>query len=462
MMKTSYFLDIDPRVCRVAAEFPNGFQMTCGERVEPSVYLDIYRRVGATWGWKSRLDWTLEEAANHLSRANVDVGILTCDTHEVGFYEYERNTSEISEIVYFGLVPKWIGKGLARAFLNAILDRAVDQGVTKVELKTASTDHSNALRFYRAAGFSLRTAIYCDEDISISRDFADNLPLCVRPLQSLLNMNWFATRAVAEYFGVPASIEELMEMLDWASRLDLSVRVLGEGANSLLPDNLAKGVVVRLTGHEFEKIDIGEAFVTCGAGASLSRTIAETIRNGLGGLEHFAGIPASIGGAIVGNAGGRKGGIGDIIDWVEIIDNDLQLRRIDQFGIKFTYRNSSLRDFVVIRARLALRPGPPHELRREYIRFLKEKKVTQPLKENSVGCIFKNPAGTSARTIIREVGLGGLRVGGAVVSPLHQNFVCAEFGATYEDILTLVKLVEEKVAIETGIRLEREVIIWGE
>jgi UDP-N-acetylmuramate dehydrogenase len=311
-------------------------------------------------------------------------------------------------------------------------------------------------RTVTAAGTQLPSSIESEDNSSTIED----VPVDVRRRQNLRTMNWFGTNGVAEYFAQPGTYETLARLVEWAQTRGHSVRILGEGANCLIPDGDIAGIVIRLGGPVFDAIERSGPLLIAGAGAKLSHVMRVAIRAGLGGIERLAGIPATIGGACVGNAGGRSGDFGQWVDWVEIVGTDGQPIRMNASEIDFGYRKTSLESAIVVRVALRLRDADPQLLRLRYVQALREKKKTQPLQNQSGGCVFKNIRGISARLLIEDAGLAGRRVGGAHVSALHCNFFIADPGTTAADILNLMTIVQAEVRAKTGMRLEPEINIW--
>lgn len=235
---------------------------------------------------------------------------------------------------------------------------------------------------------------------------------------------------------------------------------MGGGSNLLIRDEGVAGAVIRLSDPVFSKVEVKGAVCTAGAGALLSHVLSETIRAGLAGFEALAGIPGTIGGAIVGNAGGRHGDIGALVSQVTALD--VQGSPVQKKGdeLMFEYRESGLRDLIILEAEFQLQPQSAEEITDRLRKIWITKKAVQPLASQSVGCIFKNPRGSSAGELIEKAGLKGTRVGGAEVSDRHANFLVTLPGATSDDVLRLMNLVQSKVEGQFGIRLEPEVQIW--
>lgn len=282
---------------------------------------------------------------------------------------------------------------------------------------------------------------------------------------------WFGVGGLADRLARPSTIEELRQCVE----LDPDLRVLGDGANLLVDDAGVGELVVELSRGVFREIAVHDetGFVIAGAGVRLPQLINECVRRGLGGLEALAGIPASVGGAVVMNAGGAFGEIRETVLRVHAMDRAGREHAIDRTHIDFGYRRSRLNHLLITSVEFTLAPGDPETLRKRLMDCMAYKKATQPLREDSAGCVFKNPTLTrgiegvgeagqrvSAGMLIDRAGLKGARVGGAEVSQLHANFIVTHEGATARDIIELIALVQRRVEQSCGVRLEREVVIW--
>ncbi|WFU25472.1 UDP-N-acetylmuramate dehydrogenase [Bradyrhizobium sp. CB1717] len=282
----------------------------------------------------------------------------------------------------------------------------------------------------------------------------------VRKYVSLKEHTWFATQSVAEYYSEPTSMPELISLYRWARERAIPIRVLGEGANVLCRDGVIEGLILKFCGNGFNQIASHDNIVRCGAATKLGTLIGYCLKKGLHGLEHLAGVPATVGGACVCNAGGRAGDVGQWVDTVEILNVEGEPEMLQRATIDFDYRRTSLVNVIVTHASFKFRRDEVARLRRRYKESLSEKRSSQPLTSKSAGCMFKNPRGISARYLIDEAGLSGLREKKAFISPIHSNFVCVEDGVSSDDILALMERVRNDVATLFGISLESEIRIW--
>jgi UDP-N-acetylmuramate dehydrogenase len=270
---------------------------------------------------------------------------------------------------------------------------------------------------------------------------------------------WFGVGGRADALARPASVEAVADLV----RTHEHIRVLGDGANLLVDDEGVDGLVLSLE-HLNSAEFLEDSTVRVGAGVKLPALILESIRRGFAGLEGFAGIPATLGGAIAMNAGGAWGQIADVIRAVRVVDHEGGIHTTARDEIGFGYRRSGLVGSIIVSADLALKPGDPSALRDRLKEVMAYKKNTQPMADRSAGCVFKNPvvAGerVSAGALIDHSGCKGLRVGSAHVSELHANFILIDPGGTARDAIELMDAVEQRVRDAQGITLEREVVIW--
>ncbi len=237
--------------------------------------------------------------------------------------------------------------------------------------------------------------------------------------------------------------------------------MLGSGANVLVMDDGFDGVVVRLDQPAFRRIVWnGPTDVCVGAGVELMPFAGLCSRKGLSGLEYMAGIPATAGGAVRMNAGGRFGDFGDAVREVSLLNDDGTEEVWPHDRVGFGYRRSGIGPRTVLSARLALVEDDPVRTFERYKAVFRTKRQTQPLAEASAGCVFKNPRGHSAGALIDQAGLKGTRLGGARVSERHANFIVADHGAKSLDVLHLIDFVRERILRLFGLELETEIDIW--
>jgi len=262
----------------------------------------------------------------------------------------------------------------------------------------------------------------------------------------------------ARYLIKIYNLKALLKTIELINKWRLKFMVIGEGTNILFPDKGFNGVVIKLMG-EFRKIDRTKNIFLCGGGALIKDFINKAVESGYSGMEFLAGIPGSIGGAVKGNAGAFGKSISEIVKRVSILDSKARVKKLSREKIKFAYRYSSIPDnSIIFEVELRLRRGEKKTTKRKIKELLKMRWQKQP-KGFSAGSFFKNPKPLSAGRLIEECGLKGLRVGDAVISKKHANFIINLGEAKAEDVLNLVKIVKKRVKEIKGVELEPEVRI---
>jgi len=245
---------------------------------------------------------------------------------------------------------------------------------------------------------------------------------------------------------------------------NVPVKVLGAGANVLVSDDGFDGVVVRLDAPAFRQInqdrDSDPDRFLVGAGVDLMPLSREKSYEGRTGLECMAGIPATVGGATRMNAGGARGEFGDVFQRVRVVNRDGSLEDRSRQMLEFGYRRSRLDGLIVTSVEIELPKADPKLSRKRFDAVMASKVESQPIAENSAGCIFKNPPGHAAGALIDRAGLKGTSVGDASVSERHANFIVAGQSASASDVIALIDVVREGVLREFDIELEVEIDVW--
>jgi len=258
----------------------------------------------------------------------------------------------------------------------------------------------------------------------------------------------------------PRSQAELASLLDVLRRNNILVRVIGAGSNVVAGDDGFPGAVIRLAG-DFAHLSFEGPAVTAGAAVPLPRFVRESAERGLSGAEGLVGIPGTLGGALVMNAGGRWGEICRLVRAARVMTLQGGVTDVAPEKLAFGYRHSTLVGSVVLSAVFQLQQSDRQAVEAATRSFLDKKRATQDLGAASAGCIFKNPpGGLSAGALIDRAGLKGVQVGGAKVSPLHANFLVNTGSASAKDVLDLARLVRSRVLETSGVDLEFEVQLW--
>ncbi len=263
----------------------------------------------------------------------------------------------------------------------------------------------------------------------------------------------------ARFFYVPKNIEELKLIIQYCKNEKLKYMIIGNGSNMLFLDEGFDGAVI-CVGSSMGNINVDNISVYAEAGALLSKVASSARDAGLTGMEFAAGIPGTIGGAIVMNAGAYGGEMKDIVSFVDILEADGNLRRYSNEEMQFGYRRSIVdADKVVVGVGLKLACGNIDDINARMDELKTARVSKQPLEFPSAGSTFKRPEGYFAGKLIDDCGLRGYRVGGAMVSEKHCGFVINYDNATAKDVLKLIDDVKNKVYDEYNVLLEPEVRI---
>lgn len=267
----------------------------------------------------------------------------------------------------------------------------------------------------------------------------------------------------ADYFVSPTETEQIRKIIELCKRENMPWYVIGNGSNLLVSDHGFRGVIIRLfKNYAGLRIEGEQIFVQ--AGALLSRTANAALQEGLTGFEFAAGIPGTIGGAMVMNAGAYGGEMKDITESVTVLTPEGELLTLKREELEMGYRTSLIarKGYLVLEAVLKLTHGNQEQIK-EKMADLRQRRISkQPLEYPSAGSTFKRPQGYFAGKLIMDAGLRGFQVGGAQVSEKHCGFVVNTGDATAEDVLELIRQVSAKVRALEGVTLEPEVRLLGE
>ncbi len=272
----------------------------------------------------------------------------------------------------------------------------------------------------------------------------------------------FKIGGVADFFATP-SLTQLPVVLEIAKEFNIPVTVIGNGSNLLVGDKGIRGLVVEI-GRAAESIEIENNTMTVGAGTMLSKAANVAADAGLSGMEFASGIPGSVGGAVVMNAGAYGGEIKDIIISADVVTASGEIKTLTRDELDLSYRHSCIPEngYIVVKAVFELSPRRSEEIRTAMAELRDKRIEKQPLEYPSAGSTFKRPEGYFAGKLIQDAGLRGYTVGGACVSEKHCGFVVNKGGATAADVLQLIEDVKSKVFKLSGVELEPEVKMIGE
>jgi len=284
----------------------------------------------------------------------------------------------------------------------------------------------------------------------------------VRRHEPLARHVTFRIGGPADILLLPRSLDQLTAAVAWLYREGRPFVVLGRGSNVLIADRGVRGVVIK-TGRGQEGVRYEGHLVTAECGVSLPQLSRATATRGLAGLEFAAGVPGSVGGGVLMNAGAHGCSMSEVVRTVRVLTPDGE-RTWSRDEMRFQYRQSRLQHDpgVVLEAELGLRRADPGECLRRLDDWLRTRSDTQPLGPPSSGCIFRNPAGDHAGRLIDVSSGKGMRVGGAVVSDRHANYILNTGAATAADVLRLIADVRARVRERSRIDLEPEIKLVGE
>lgn len=279
---------------------------------------------------------------------------------------------------------------------------------------------------------------------------------------SLQDFTTWRVGGPAEWFAEPADREQLIALAAWAEAEGMPFRVIGAGSNLLIADAGLPGLTVCNRRLQGSRVDGESGVVEAEAGEPIPTLARKVARAGLHGLEWAVGIPGTVGGAAVMNAGAQGGCTAEWLASVQVLDprRPDALREIAAADLAFDYRHSRLQEepLLVLSARFNLEPGhDPAAVSARTSANLHSRTSTQPYQQPSCGSVFRNPEPDKAGRLIEALGLKGRRIGGAEVSTLHANFIVNTGDACATDIDALIRLVQERVLAERGIHLHPEV-----
>ena len=312
------------------------------------------------------------------------------------------------------------------------------------------------------------TADILENPVRAEKDIAAEIAGCVsrataiRCGEPLAKHTTLRVGGPADVYVEPGSEEDLANVVKFCGNRALPIFIIGRGSNLLVRDGGFRGVVISLSQPDFSRIEIVGERLHCGAGAKLKTVAVEARRNNLSGVEFLEGIPGSVGGALRMNAGAMGAATFDSIELVRLMDFDGNVREFVPGEMSVEYRSClTLKNHIALGAVFRCRKDSPESIAQRMSAFSKKRWESQPAAP-SAGCIFKNPEIIPAGKLVEELNLKGARVGGAVVSAEHGNFIVNDGKATARDVLELISILKAKAKAERGIELHTEVEIIGE
>ena len=287
-----------------------------------------------------------------------------------------------------------------------------------------------------------------------------NRVLCEEPMGA---HSTFRVGGPADYFVMPKSIGELQNILELCKQAHMPYYVIGNGSNLLVSDKGYRGVIIQIY-KQMNGIEVADEMIFAQAGALLSKVGSKALEAELTGFEFAAGIPGTVGGAVVMNAGAYGGEMKDIILQATVLTSDGEVKVLTKDELELGYRTSVIakKNYIVLEAQFGLAKGERKVIRERMDELKLQRTTKQPLEYPSAGSTFKRPEGYFAGKLIQDAGLRGFQIGGAQVSEKHCGFVINKGNATADDIVKLMKQVSDKIMEEFGVLLEPEVKFLGE
>jgi UDP-N-acetylmuramate dehydrogenase len=277
--------------------------------------------------------------------------------------------------------------------------------------------------------------------------------------EPLARFTIFRIGGVADYYVEPSDAEDVLNIVNYVNKQGVPFYVMGNGSNILINDEGIRGVVINLE-SAFNYLKHENDMIISGSGVKMARFVVFSIQNGYAGVEMLAGIPATVGGALVMNAGAYGGETSTWVNDVTAVKKQ-EIKNLSKEECEFRYRGSALKGTVILESRFKLPKGNKEEISKRRKELLIRRNESQPVEIPNAGCIFKNPKDHFAAKLIEESNLKGLSFGGAMVSPKHANFIVNYDKAAANDVIELIKIIRKTVKEKTGIDLELEVKLVG-
>jgi len=288
----------------------------------------------------------------------------------------------------------------------------------------------------------------------------DDLGVAVSCREPLAHHTWLGLGGEARFFCEPVDVEALARVIRRCHEQGIPVKVIGGGSNVLVSAAGVAGMVVRLSAPAFCGIDVAPPSLRAGAGAKLVHVVSAAVQAGLSGLETLVDVPGTVGGALVGNAGGKGGDIGELVADVTVMLADGTVETRDGSRLAFEARWSNLDDCIVLGCRLDLDAEPADLLTKRMQKQWIVGRSEQPSGTRSVAMMFKDPLGMTAESLVVQAGARDLRVGGAAVYGPHANYVVAGPQCTSQDVRALVEQVRARVRDAVGVDLTPQIEVW--
>jgi len=279
--------------------------------------------------------------------------------------------------------------------------------------------------------------------------------------ESLKKHTTYGIGGSADLMIFPKSKQDLIKVIEIINENKIQLTILGSGSNVLVSDNGIRGAVISLK-NSLKKIEVDDNILYAECGTMLGKIVKHAVKNNLIGLENLNGVPGTLGGALIMNAGAWGGEISENLIHVEVINSKSEIQKIQKKDLNFSYRQSSFnKDDILLSAKFNLKKADKDIIKENFIEAQSGRKKSQPLNKRSAGSLFKNPKNNSAGKLLDEAGLKGYSVGDAKISEKHANFFINDGDATSKDMLMLIKKAHKEVKDKFNVNLSLEVKLMG-
>ena len=279
--------------------------------------------------------------------------------------------------------------------------------------------------------------------------------------ESLKKHTTYGIGGPADLMIFPKSKQDLIKVIEIINENKIQLTILGSGSNVLVSDNGIRGAVISLK-NSLKQIEVDENILYAECGTMLGKIVKHAVKNNLIGLENLNGVPGTLGGALIMNAGAWGGEISENLIHVEIMNSKSEIQKIQKNDLNFSYRQSSFnKDDILLSAKFNLKKADKDIIKENFIEAQSGRKKSQPLNKRSAGSLFKNPKNNSAGKLLDDAGLKGFSVGDAKISEKHANFFINDGDASSRDMLMLIKKAHKVVKDKFNVNLSLEVRLMG-
>ena len=279
--------------------------------------------------------------------------------------------------------------------------------------------------------------------------------------ESLKKHTTYRIGGPADLMIFPKSKQDLIKVIEIINENKIQLTILGSGSNVLVSDSGIRGAVISLK-NSLKQVEVDDNILYAECGTMLGKIVKNAVKNNLIGLENLNGVPGTLGGALIMNAGAWGGEISENLIHVEVINSKSEIQKIEKKDLNFSYRQSSFnKDDILLSAKFNLKKADKDIIKENFIEAQSGRKKSQPLNKRSAGSLFKNPKNNSAGKLLDDAGLKGCSIGDAKISEKHANFFINDGNASSTDMLMLIKKAHKKVKDKFNVNLSLEVKLMG-